>query len=149
MLTASLLLTGIAAWAVYPLFGSAKPANVHAVNIRQGQALLKIERDSLHLLDSAYCLIKSYKPDRQADFVETDIHNRITAVSMMWKETSDNRIRIFRVFDLAAKFYQMLYDDKKILQARNKSNELLKQGMEVYAPLSGAKGPLIKPLPRR
>jgi hypothetical protein len=132
LLAASILLTSIAAWGLYPICSSPVPAASFTAAVRYNQALLKVERDSLHLLDSAYNLIKAYKPDTKADFVETDIKNSIAATKRVWKQDSVSNHRILRIFDIAAKFYQMIYDDKKILQARNASNEALNDSVETY-----------------
>jgi hypothetical protein len=68
------------------------------------------------LLDSTHQVISTYHSEMTAVFVEADIEDQIREVRRAY--TDSDSLLLFRSFDQAANFYQMMYRDKQLLASK-------------------------------
>ncbi|OUJ74802.1 type VI secretion system TssO [Hymenobacter crusticola] len=142
LLLATLLLTGLASWGLYHAYGlPVANARSLSVEIKRNQQLFEKQQQHLYLLDSTYLAIAAYQPGVKASFVEGDIKTQIAEVRQMYSidtlqlfraadKVAKDSLLFFKAFEQAADFYQMMYDDKKILASKQTNSELFTKELE-------------------
>lgn len=129
LLTAILLLTGLAGWVLYRTYDFPSVNVLYLSDkIKREQRLFDQQTRYLPMLDSAHRTIAAYRPEITAVFMEADIENQISDIRRVY--TTNDTLLFFRAFDQAANFYQMMYNDKKILSSKQFNANLFSKQLE-------------------
>ena len=130
LLVATITLASVGAWVLVRTYTGRLALNSHvlAERIDREQRYFDEQRQYLALLDSTHQVISAYHSEMTAVFVEADIEDQIREVRRAY--TDSDSLLLFRSFDQAANFYQMMYRDKQLLASRKYNVELFTKRLE-------------------
>lgn len=130
LLVATLVLSSVGGWVLVRVYGGYPALNARtlAEKIKQEQNYFSQQRQYLTVLDSVHHTISAYHSDVTAVFIEADIEEQIRQVRRVYRV--NDSLMIFKGFDQAANFYQMMYRDKKVLASKKDNIKLFVKQLE-------------------
>ena len=129
LLCATIGLTGVAGWVLaYTCGYPTVSARYLAAKMDREQQLLDQQREDVALLDSAHAAISAYHSDVTAVFVEAEIEEQIRSIRHLY--TTNDSLLLYRSFDQAANFCQLMYKAKQILASKKFNAELFAKRLD-------------------
>ena len=117
LLSATIGLTGVAGWVLARTCGyPAVSARYMARKMDREQHLFDQQREYVELLDSTHAAITAYHSDVTAVFIEEDIEEQIRGIRHLY--TANDSLLLYRSFDQAANFCQLMYKAKQVLSSK-------------------------------